>query len=157
MGSHYAAGQTTEDSVVNAVWAYFQGLAITQQDEVSHVGNVSLPGFAKPISYWKYYTNLVNPNKSPAPFNGSCSCGAVAALLVDVFYSQGIDHEEPIIEYNSSESSIIVVKNWVPQGPQINSNHGLVDVILYDYVGEQQASEYPTFNSEGIGYNIHED
>ena len=151
VGSHYAAGSMDEVGLINGVWSHFQGLDVKRQDETTHIGSTEIPDVGNPFEYWEDYDNV-----GPVLLYGSGRCGDFASFFLDVLAAQGIHQDNNLVHISDN----IFVNNWLPQGPQVNTNQGLVDVVVYDFVGDTDTDGdgfndvVPKINANATGYNV---
>ena len=118
LSSHYRSEQpiTSEDALINSLWAHFDDLEVKQQDEVAFIGSIPVPGFNHELAYWKHYEN-VGDVPAPHPFNGSCNCGSFAALFQNSLGVHGVDQPDSTVYYSGS----IFVKAWIHNSQQIST------------------------------------
>ncbi len=105
IGSHYAAGETTADRVVEKVWDYFKGLQVKNQDVTQFNGVHQVMDVGKPLYYYRFsaiagckaatttallvdQVHHINENESEIVQCGQC--GAFTRLFLAVLGTQGV-------------------------------------------------------------------
>jgi hypothetical protein len=155
IGSHFAQGSETEDDVILAVWKHFRGLAVQKQDETTHIGALAIPDGGAPLKYWANYERPGGSETSALlAYNGG-ECGGFADFFLHVLMAQGISQQDPFVQVSSS----ILVQRWEPQGQQIVTPNGQVDVVLFAPFEETDDRDAPftaMFTEARDRYNLNE-